>query len=243
MIKTAIVDDEKMILDELRHLLSGMEDVELVGTYTQAERFLSDLPRIMPQLVLLDIEMPEISGLELARHISEIDKTISVVFVTAYLEYAADAYELDAKHYLLKPVRIEKLREAIDRVVDRRAKDEVFEILRSEKRKKERITIKTRGEAVLLSIGDILYVETNKGGSDIVTKTERIPTTDTIKQWEEKLSDDFFRCHRSFLVSLEHIQGLLHTGINRYELKLSGTKERIPVSREKVSQGRRFFDE
>ena len=126
-IKTFLVDDEAMALEVLENMLARYNDIEIVGSYTRPMDALKGLENIEPDLIFLDIEMGDMSGLELAElFIGELDN-VEIVFVTAYSQYAVDAFEVNAIDYLLKPIQESRLSKSIKRVKENREKDSIEE--------------------------------------------------------------------------------------------------------------------
>lgn len=122
MLKVVLLDDEKPALRVLSKLIGDRNDVQVVAAYTDPSEMLSNVKSLMPDLIFLDIEMPEINGLEMAARILEIHENIEVVFVTAYRQYALEAFRVSALDYLLKPVDPDMLHRTIDRILKRRGR-------------------------------------------------------------------------------------------------------------------------
>ncbi|MEK5025240.1 response regulator [Paenibacillus sp. FSL M7-1046] len=120
MLRIVLLDDEKPALNVLNKVIGGRDDVQVVGAYMDPSELLKDIKGLRPDLVFLDIEMPEMNGLELAARLLELQEDIEVVFVTAYREYALEAFGVNALDYLLKPVVPDLLHRTIDRVLKRR---------------------------------------------------------------------------------------------------------------------------
>ena len=114
--KTILIDDEKMSLEVLEHMLKGFEDVNIIGKYTSLEDALLNLRTLDPEVVFLDIELGAINGLEASQIILAECSKANIVFITAYSEYAVDAFELNAVDYLLKPVQIIRLSITLERI-------------------------------------------------------------------------------------------------------------------------------
>lgn len=123
MIKVAVIDDEQLAVNNLIHILKQIPDLEIVGGFTEIDPFLTCLSKNDIQLVFLDIEMPEITGLNLAARIIEEHKDIEVVFATAYNQYAVEAFELNAVDYILKPLSANRIKKTIERVKERLLRD------------------------------------------------------------------------------------------------------------------------
>ncbi|MDU4696559.1 MAG: response regulator [Paenibacillus sp.] len=122
MLKAVLLDDEKPALTVLGKLLENRNDVQVVGAYTDPSEMLRNVKGLVPDLVFLDIEMPETNGLEMAARLREQHENIEVIFVTAYRQYALEAFRVSAVDYLLKPVEPEMLHQTIDRILKRRGR-------------------------------------------------------------------------------------------------------------------------
>ncbi|PZT54032.1 response regulator [Paenibacillus silvae] len=117
MIRAILLDDEPIILNELASLLKTDERVEIIGTYTDPLQLMQEIPMLRPDCIFLDIEMPGMSGIELAEKLGSNNITAEIVFITAYNHYAAQAFDVSAIDYLLKPIRPERIRKAVDKLV------------------------------------------------------------------------------------------------------------------------------
>lgn len=117
MLRTVLLDDEPIILEELYSLLEDDERIEIVGSFSDPLTLLQELPALKPDCLFLDIEMPGISGIELAERLASAGMELEIVFVTAYNHYAAQAFDVNAIDYLLKPIRQERIRKAVDKLV------------------------------------------------------------------------------------------------------------------------------
>lgn len=117
--KVAIVDDEYYTLEGLRIKLSELEDIELVGMYEDSRTFMDEVVRKEPEVVLLDINMPKMNGFQVADWMKEFGLKTSVIFVSAYDHYAERISEIDAVDYIIKPVTLERLEEALDKARER----------------------------------------------------------------------------------------------------------------------------
>lgn len=120
MIKTIIVDDEPVILDEMKDLFEGENSFDIAGIYTEPLKALDEAREIMPECAFLDIEMMGMSGIELAERLASINTDMDIIFVTAYNNYAAQAFEVNAIDYLLKPVQPARLKKTLERLVEKR---------------------------------------------------------------------------------------------------------------------------
>lgn len=198
-LKVLVVDDEKPALDELTYLLSGDSRVGEVIACQSATQGLRTLRDTSVDCVFLDIQMPGLSGLELAEVLGRFKQPPRVVFVTAHEQHAVDAFALEAADYLLKPVRAERLAEAIRRVVG--------DTERSEPAADTQIPVERGGVTRFVDRGDISYVEAQGDYARLHTATGdsylvRIPLSTLEEEWQ---AAGFWRIHRSLLVSLGHV--------------------------------------
>ena len=199
-LRVLVVDDERPALDELAWLLERDHRVDSVRTTDSAAEALRVLQEEPVDAVFMDIRMPGLTGLELARVLSRFKTPPPVVFVTAYDEHAVDAFELNAVDYVLKPVRDDRLAEAVRRIVEARLTTSVPE-------QDDQIAVELGGVTRVVSRADVRYVEAQGdyarlhtgSGSHLV----RVPLTSLEDEWRDA---GFVRIHRSLLVALTHIE-------------------------------------
>ena len=200
ILRVLVVDDERPALDELAWLLERDERVGSVRTTDSAAEALRVLQEEQVDGVFLDIAMPGLTGLELARVLSKFKLPPPVVFVTAHDEHAVDAFELNAVDYVLKPVRADRLSEAVRRVVD--AQDAAHE-----PENDDSIAVELGGVTRFISRGEVRYVEAQGDYARLHTGSGshllRVPLTSLEYEWRES---GFVRIHRSLLVALPHIE-------------------------------------
>ncbi|HEY2879519.1 LytTR family DNA-binding domain-containing protein [Nocardioides sp.] len=221
-LKVLAVDDEPPALDELAFLLGRddrVSEVQTCGSATQALRLLRDGAF---DLVLLDIAMPGLSGLELARVLRQFRQSPAVVFVTAHAHHAVDAFDLRAVDYLLKPVHEDRLREAIDRVRDEPAGHDPD----------EQVAVELAGVTRFVRRSEVRYASAQGDYVRLHTATEnplvRMPLAALEQRWAEA---GFVRIHRSLLVSLDHVDEV-RLGGARPTVVVAGIE--LPVSRRHV---------
>ena len=124
--KTILIDDEPMALEVLENMLAPYKEIEILGSYTNSRDVLDNIEKIKPEIIFLDIEMGELSGLELGEIIMGKLEDVEIVFVTAYSQYAVDAFEINAIDYLLKPIQEKRLFKAIERLRERKREKEIY---------------------------------------------------------------------------------------------------------------------
>ena len=208
-IRCIIVDDEPLAVEMLANYVRRTPALELAGSYTDPVLALSEIRSAVPDLVFMDIQMPDLTGLELSRMVPE--QTL-VIFTTAFKEYAFDSYQIDAVDYLLKPIRYQKFLEAVAKAEKRLGKRVLTD--RHEKEKKS-VFVKVEGEYRNIELEDILYVSGMKDYVLMYLASEPDPLVVhiTMKSVEEILpSEMFMRVHRSHIVSLGRITAVDASG-------------------------------
>lgn len=240
MITGIAVDDEKIILEELCAMLR-QTGIALTGAFQDPLDAFESIKSLKPDVVFLDIEMPVLNGIELARRIAGYDSQIQIVFVTAYEQYALKAFEVSAVHYLLKPLTQEKITEAVKRVHRvkqmNKAKGDIGKPLITGDRTEaaDRICVKDRDETIIIKIDDILYLKSEGGKTVVVAKKGSYVSRTGLQNWESKLKKfDFIRCHRSYIVNANYIKKMIHVLGEYKELILDYCDVNIPISRQKV---------
>ena len=236
MLNALIVDDEAPARSELRYLLEETGRVDTIREALNAREAVESLVKSKEgtdqriDVIFLDISMPKTSGMQLAEALHKLKNPPAVVFVTAYSEYALEAFNVDAVDYLMKPVETDRLNQALDKVQSRvKPQPQSHSSV-------ERIPVVKSGRKVLVPIDQIRYIEAKDDYSCIYTDDDRYLSTISLAKLEQKLAPHgFFRVHRGYIVNLEYVEdvevvssGILQLGINGIEGK------KISVSRRRV---------
>src|SRR5688500_2452533 len=214
-IRMRIVDDEPPARAPLRSLLRERVDVDVIGECGDGRSAIDQIRRLTPELVLLDIQMPELDGLEVIREVGPATMP-AVVFVTAYDEHALAAFEVHAFDYILKPVSRERFTQAIDRVVglirtETPAADQpleaLIEAMRSERSALDRLDVQSDGRVIFIRVGEIDWIEADDDLVRIHVGKSVHPHRSTLTHLEERLpASKFLRIHRSTLVNVDRIR-------------------------------------
>jgi len=228
--KVLAVDDEPPALDEMAHLLSGLPqigDVELAADATEAIRKLMETE---PDIVFLDIHMPGLDGIELAKLIHNLAKPPDIVFVTAFEQYAVAAFEVNAADYLLKPVRIERLRQTIARLVQRTQPPLASRMV---------IPVERRGHKRLVGLEEIWAAEAQGDYVRIYLADGSYLVRMSLSNMEERWSGaGFIRVHRKYLINFHHLIELRTEANGSYMVRVG--KLDIPVSRRSLQTLKEF---
>lgn len=258
-LKALIVDDEYPARQELRYALSSFDNIEIVGEATNAQEALALIKALDYQVLFLDISMPGMSGLELGTAIQDLPRQPHIVFITAYDEYAVQAFEVNAVDYVLKPVEPGRLKKAIDKVV--KITQEVSaadpqaastEPPEAESRlapvqqgqiKIDRIPAEKQGKTVLVAESDIFYAFTEQDYIYIKTFADKLFTRFTLKELEARLNPSiFFRTHRCYLVNLHKVKEIVPFFNGTYNLVVEDKENsEVPVSRAQAKKLRRIL--
>lgn len=207
--RVLIVDDEKPARDRLRQLVDDFGEHEVVGEAANGEQAIAIAAQAAPDIVLLDIRMPGVDGIETAHHLNAMERPPAVVFTTAYDEYAIDAFDARAIGYVLKPVRRGRLERALEHA--RRLSGQMLNELAEESKlgsRRNHVCARLRDELRLIPIDDISYFNADQkyvcvhhnDGEDLID--------DSLKSLEQEFADRFVRIHRSALVAVDKIDRL-----------------------------------
>ena len=241
MIRVLLVDDETPARGRLARLLSEIKDIQIVGEAANGLEALSAAQEFKPDLAFLDIEMPELNGLEVAE--AWADNGPAVVFVTAYTEHALRAFEVSALDYLVKPVSADRLSEALDKV--RRHKPqpglEQFQSFLEkfqEKRAKRRMAVKCGSRYRVLDPERVTAIVAKDHYASILVEGQEILCDDSLDHLAQRLDPGrFLRIHRGAVINLDFLQELEHQGDRKYLAVLSDVaKTKLLVSRERLDE-------
>ena len=240
-IKSIIVDDESAVRTVLNNSLKKIEEIELVGQASNIQEAVKLIHKFQPSLVFLDIEMPGFSGLQLIDFFNEEEVTFDIVFVTAYNEYAIEAFKISAFDYLLKPVDDELLLDTIKRFKNKRGNQRLPERMKSLNQLYEgdvlnRIAIPSLQGIDFIKVEDILYLEAAGNYTNVVnTSSQKIVASKALKHFDEilKSNSKFFRPHRSFIVNIDRIKKL---STYQGDILIMENEDEIPVSRYKKKE-------
>ena len=238
MLRAMIVDDEAPARSELRYLLEETGRVDEITEASSARDAVEKLMEGRPDVLFLDISMPKTNGMQLAEALHKLKNPPAVVFVTAYSEYALEAFDVDAVDYLMKPVETDRLERALDKV-EARSKDTAS--APSPAAPAERIPVEKGGRKVLVPIDQIRYIEAKDDYSCIYTDNDRFLSVISLAQLESKLAPHgFFRVHRGYIVNLQYVEDVEVVASGVMQLGITGMEgKKISVSRRRVVQLKR----
>jgi DNA-binding LytR/AlgR family response regulator len=231
-LRAIVVDDEPLARDELRFMLGQCENVEVVGEARNTPEAQELCEREQPDVAFVDLRMPGPDGVALAETLMANHPDMNVVIVSAHDEGALRAFEARVTDYLLKPVRLERLRQAVERVRETSASST------RGRGSLDRIAVRRKDAYVVLELCDVVFFEVKDELVWAVTEDDRFAIDKTLATLEEELDpNSFFRSHRGFIVRFDRIRGIEPTGAGTYQLRLDHPEApKIPLARERAKK-------
>ena len=238
MLKALIVEDEYLAREELTYLIERHSNIKIVTTFDDGLEAFKYLQAHKVDIAFLDINVPSIDGMLLARNIHQFSEKPHIVFTTAYKEFAVDAFELEAFDYLLKPLN-EK------RIVGLLAKLEATQVTQTqppEETKAKTINLIKDNRIFVTAIDDIYYAMANEKVTSVFTKDDAFIVPFTMSELINRLPQQhFFRTHRSYCVNTDKIQEIIPWVNCTYQLKVHDIGSEIPVSRSNIKAFRELM--
>lgn len=232
-LKVLIVDDESPARERLRSLLSEIGDVEIVGEAITGEQGLQCAVDLSPDVVLLDVRMPGMDGIETARHLNVLAEPPAVIFATAYDEYAVNAFDAQAVGYLLKPIRKEKLAAALLQAA-RLTRPQLQKIAGSERR--THVAARHRDGLRLIPVEEVQFFLADQKYTTVRHLRGEDLIEDSLRTLEDELGSAFVRVHRNALVSVRFLERIERNAEGQYLVHLRGCDAPLQVSRRMASE-------
>ncbi len=232
-----ICDDEQLARQRLRRLLADLPEYQVVGEASTGQQALAMVELKAPDILLIDIQMPQGNGLETVRQLQQIPNAPAVIFITAFDEFALEAFQVHAENYLLKPIRQTQLIQALSKChrLNKAQQNQITKAADPTKPPLQQLSIHTHRGIELIPCDKIRYFKADQKYVVINTGNHEAITEQTLKTIEEQLSGDFVRIHRNSLVNLHYITALaLHNG--HYHIKLKDPVISLQVSRRHVKE-------
>jgi two-component system, LytTR family, response regulator LytT len=258
-LRAVLVDDEQLARDELGYLLGQLGGVEVIGQAGNGLEALSTIDRLQPDVVFLDVQMPGLTGFEVARRLLEGRGASHIIFVTAYDQHAIEAFEVNAVDYLLKPVEQTRLQVAVERArrrvgTDRTAAgapasisdqlEKIVQLVAERQSRRERLAVKVGERFMLVQAEEIVYASLADDGITVVTSQHTgVSNYRTLDELHERLDPSvFWRVHRSHLVNINKIKEIVPWFSRNYILRMKDEKStEIPVSRTQTRRLREYL--
>jgi two-component system, LytTR family, response regulator AlgR len=239
-VKVLIVDDEQLARDRLARMLTDMNGYEVVGQAANGMQAIERCESTQPDVVLLDIRMPGMDGLEAARHMAGMEQPPAVVFCTAYEEHAIEAFKVQAVGYLLKPVRRDDLGLVLASAT-RTNRAQLVALAQEEGSQRTHISARTRKGIELVPVDEVRYFQADQKYVTMRHPGGELLIDETLQELETEFGNRFIRVHRNALVSTKHIEGLERNEEGQYQIRLRDVPGGIDISRRHVSSIRRYI--
>jgi two-component system LytT family response regulator/two-component system response regulator LytT len=251
-LKAVVVDDEQLARDELGYLLGQIGGVEVIGQAGNGVEALTTIDRLQPDVVFLDVQMPGLTGFEVARRMVDKETASHIIFVTAYDQHAIEAFEVNAVDYLLKPVDPARLELAVGRarrrVSSNRPLDDqlekIVQLVADRQNRRERLAIKIGERFLLVQAEEIIYASLADDSITLVTSQHTgTASYRTLDELQARLDPGvFWRVHRSHLVNINKIKEIVPWFSRNYILRMKDEKStEIPVSRTQTRRLREYL--
>ena len=238
MINCIIVEDELPAREELKYFLNEEKEIKLIAEFDNPLDTLTFLKNSTADVIFLDINMPDMNGISLGKIISKMCPDMKIIFITAYKDYAVDAFEIKAFDYLLKPYSESRIKSLLKFLVN--IKSEVTTSIRNNNLKK--ITVNIGERLYVISLNDIDYIEASEKETLIFSNQKKYVSKIKISKWEEMLKgNNFYRCHRSFIINLDKITEIEQWFNSSWILKIKNYTTAIPVSRNNIKELKELF--
>jgi two-component system LytT family response regulator/two-component system response regulator LytT len=255
-LRAVVVDDEQLARDEMCFLLGEVGGVEVVGQASDGLEAIRVIESESPDLVMLDVQMPGLTGFEVARRLYDAGSESQVVFVTAYDQHAIQAFEVNAVDYLLKPVEADRLTTAVDRVRKRMGTerpqsgrppgelDRLLQLLTQRQEHREQLAVKISDRFLLIQADEVVHASVENDVITVVTNSlSGTSNYRTLDELQARLDPAvFWRVHRSHLVNINKIKEIVPWFSRNYILKMKDAKgSEIPVSRSQTKRLREYL--
>lgn len=230
--RVGLIDDRQIDLDKMHAIISSIEGIEIVFSTTSAEEAYEQIKKETIDVLVADIEMPHLSGYELADIIHTHALDITVIFVTATSGYAVHAFELNVHDYIMKPYPKERLIQSMERLLEKNRSSEI----------KGRLYLKQKNDIYIVQKKEIIFIERSGRSTTIYTKNEAIKTYLTLNELEGELRErDFIRSHRSYIINIHYVKNFSLYAKNSYIVTFEGIEEKAIITKDKVKYLQEYY--
>ncbi|NOR42795.1 MAG: response regulator [Gammaproteobacteria bacterium] len=234
-----IVDDEHLARQRLRKMLSATPEHRIIGEAETGEDALRKSQTSQPDVVLMDIRMPGMDGIEAASYINRMDNPPAIIFTTAFSDRALNAFETHAVDYLLKPIKLSRLEAALE-AAKRMNKAQMSQLREDEAiGSRQKICVKNRGSLELIPVEEIIYFQADQKYVTLRTADQEYLIEESLKALEEEFSQHFIRIHRNALVAQKTLTGLTKNNEGRACISFAEIDDLLEISRRHLPQIRK----
>lgn len=234
--KILIVDDEQLARQRIADMLTDQDPGHSILEASNGLEAIRLAEQEQPDTVLMDIRMPGMDGLESALHLAGLEPPPSVVFITAYDEHAIQAFEANAVDYLLKPVRSERLQQALEKAqLINRSRLQQLQDSRGDDTARSHLSVSSHGRVELIPVNQIACFRADQKYVSVFWNGQETLTDESLKNLEEEFCDLFIRIHRNALVSINFIKALKKTTDGGYVVRVEGIADDLSISRRHIA--------
>lgn len=244
MIKVCIIEDEPEIRKLLRKIIERQEGFQVVSESGDFVTAISEFAKHQPDVAFVDIDLGGDNGLECAQVMTELNPKLKIIFATAHSEYMANAFEIYAFDYLVKPFDVARVQKTLSRIrVTQEEKDsEIKDTISRSEQYREKLMLKGKDQVSFVDMKDIIFVERLDNVSRIITADEEYRTAVALSSIEEKLDPkEFMRCHKSYIINMSKITKVEPYGRWTYVVKMRGTKETALMTAQNYEEVKKKF--
>ncbi|EGO65791.1 LytR/AlgR family response regulator transcription factor [Acetonema longum] len=247
MLKVIVADDDTMMRTIVKRTLAEIPGIKVIGEAVNGRQLVSMVEELEPEIVFLDIDMPEMNGIEASKEIFDINPKIFLIFATGYSCYTHEAFEVYAFDYLLKPFNLTRVRQTVERIKASQKEREQVGLSRSggmlHCRKPLKLRVSSNEKTTFIDIQDIILITRYERKTIIhLTGDNVVQTYEPLQQLEERLREfHFFRCHKGFIVNSDMVMEILPWGNKTYLVKLANTKETALMTLEHSKEFQRRY--
>ena len=239
--KSIIVEDEFPAREELKYFINNFSNIDILAEFDNGLDVLKFIQNNFVDVIFLDINIPQLDGMLLAKTISQFKYKPKIVFITAYKEYAVDAFELDAFDYVLKPYSDDRIKSTLKKLEKIEIKND--EVINTNTTTSGNLTLWKENKLVVVNIEEIYYCEARERETLVYTKDGHYIYKNSMTEFEKKLTlEKFFKTHRSYIVNINKIKEIIPWFNSTYKLKLSGIENDIYVSRSKIKEFKKLMN-
>lgn len=239
MIKIMLVEDEEPIRHILKKMIEKLDGFEVVAEADSFASAISEFSIYKPDVVFVDVDLNGDSGLECAKVMVNLNPKLKVIFATAHSEYMANAFEIYAFDYLVKPFNMERVHQTLKRIeqVEKIGQDDVdYSQPQTVEGENDKLLIKGKEQMLFVDKKDIIMIERCDSATNIVTKEETYRSSVSLTDLESKLSKDFMRCHKSYIINVAKISKIEPYGRWTYIVKFKGLEQTALITSQKYDE-------
>ena len=245
MIKVCIIEDEPEIRKLLRMIVERQEGFQVVSESGDFASAVSEFAKYRPDVAFVDIDLNGQSGLTCAKIMTELNPKLKVIFATAHSEYMANAFEIYAFDYLVKPFNVERVVKTLSRIKGQNAvtiPNDINEAVTQPEQHGDKLMIKGKEQVLFVDKKDIIFIERSDNATSIVTKEGTYKTSVSLSGIEEKLNPaEFMRCHKSYIINVSLISKIEPYGRWTYIVKFKGTEESALMTAKSYEEIKKMF--